>query len=261
MEILNFFTEVFHSYDVKDQKVIEQQIKKMQKIDEILPSLESFYTIINAKSQGYEFVSKNFEITTMYTSEEMSEGGMPFWFSKIHPFDLPMFMEAIDVLLDYNIKNVDPEDRYNILYSWNFRHKKKNGEYVNLLEQLTPLYYDEDGTPILFLAHCTIIGSGKPESLIGALKLLKNDNEYVILHEENFSKNFELKLLSKREQEVFKLLVKGNTSKEMAEELKISSHTVDGHRRKIIEKLDFKNTSEMIQFFKENNSKIDRGLK
>ncbi len=51
--------------------------------------------------------------------------------------------------------------------------------------------------------------------------------------------------LSDREKEVAKLLCKGLTSQEIAEILFISKHTVDTHRRRILEKLGIKSTAEL----------------
>ncbi|MEN6618018.1 MAG: LuxR C-terminal-related transcriptional regulator [Rikenellaceae bacterium] len=52
-------------------------------------------------------------------------------------------------------------------------------------------------------------------------------------------------LLSDREKEVLKLLVKGETAKEIASRLFISTHTVVTHRKNISAKLGIKTTSAM----------------
>ena len=51
--------------------------------------------------------------------------------------------------------------------------------------------------------------------------------------------------LSEREKEVLKLLVKGETAKEIASKLFISTHTVVTHRKNISAKLGIKTTSAM----------------
>lgn len=52
--------------------------------------------------------------------------------------------------------------------------------------------------------------------------------------------------LSEREKEIAHFICRGKTSQEIAEILFISKHTVDTHRRRILDKLGVKSTAELI---------------
>lgn len=54
--------------------------------------------------------------------------------------------------------------------------------------------------------------------------------------------------LSEREREVFQLVAEGSSTKEIAEILSISAATVETHRAHILEKLDIRNTAELVLF-------------
>jgi len=54
--------------------------------------------------------------------------------------------------------------------------------------------------------------------------------------------------LSEREREVFQLVAEGRSTKEIAELLSISAATVETHRAHILEKLDIRNTAELVLF-------------
>jgi DNA-binding NarL/FixJ family response regulator len=56
----------------------------------------------------------------------------------------------------------------------------------------------------------------------------------------------ELIVLSLREQEVLEALYKGASTKEIADELFISNHTVESHRKSIINKFEAKNSIHLI---------------
>ena len=56
-----------------------------------------------------------------------------------------------------------------------------------------------------------------------------------------------LQSLTKREKEILKLIVKGVKSKEVADSLHISVHTVSTHRANIMEKLNVKSMAELVQ--------------
>lgn len=53
-------------------------------------------------------------------------------------------------------------------------------------------------------------------------------------------------ILTKREKEVFDLLVKNKTTKEIAEELGISEKTIRNHISNVIQKLDVKGRSGAV---------------
>lgn len=55
-------------------------------------------------------------------------------------------------------------------------------------------------------------------------------------------------LLSEREQQVFRLLVEGKSSNEIADVLCISSKTVEKHRANIMKKLDIHNMVAMVKY-------------
>ena len=54
--------------------------------------------------------------------------------------------------------------------------------------------------------------------------------------------------LTPREREILKLIAEGHSSREIADILVISIKTVNGHRSKIMEKLDLHNRTELIKY-------------
>lgn len=54
--------------------------------------------------------------------------------------------------------------------------------------------------------------------------------------------------LTDREKEIVAMLASGKNSKQIGQELGISSHTVDTHRRRILQKSDMENTMQLIVF-------------
>ena len=90
-----------------------------------------------------------------------------------------------------------------------------------------------------------------------------NENEFIvdesIKEKLNSKKNtsikedFEKKLnLTTRERELIKLFSKGLTSKEIANELFVSSFTIDTHKKNIYKKLNISSMAELVTFYYEN---------
>lgn len=83
----------------------------------------------------------------------------------------------------------------------------------------------------------------------------------IVLAKENdntFNSSFSvISQLSPKEKEIIKHVANGLSSKEIAENLFISVHTVDTHRRNLLKKLNLNNTASLVGFAYENNI-IDR---
>ena len=59
-----------------------------------------------------------------------------------------------------------------------------------------------------------------------------------------------------RENEIIKYLIQGFGSKQIAEQLCLSKHTINAHRRNILEKTKCKNTTELVSFVLKKNSSL-----
>jgi DNA-binding CsgD family transcriptional regulator len=72
---------------------------------------------------------------------------------------------------------------------------------------------------------------------------------YICEQDQFVRKNFaQFNSLSKREKEIIKLIVDGNSSYNISSQLFISVHTVNNHRKNIVRKLNVKSLSELIRF-------------
>jgi DNA-binding CsgD family transcriptional regulator len=60
--------------------------------------------------------------------------------------------------------------------------------------------------------------------------------------------SFEPVRLTTREREVLKLIAEGKSSKEIGDLLFISARTVEHHRANIMEKLNLKNTADLVKY-------------
>jgi DNA-binding NarL/FixJ family response regulator len=95
------------------------------------------------------------------------------------------------------------------------------------------------------------------EQLINCLFLVKNNQKYsspeiVLLNQNaNLSLNnssIEKFNISDRELEIIKLIAEGYINKEIADKLFISNHTVNTHRKNIMQKLGINNTAGIVLF-------------
>lgn len=60
-------------------------------------------------------------------------------------------------------------------------------------------------------------------------------------------------LISKRESEIITLIAEGNTNAQIADQLFLSSHTINTHRKNIMSKLGVKNTAGIVMYAVKTN--------
>jgi DNA-binding NarL/FixJ family response regulator len=89
--------------------------------------------------------------------------------------------------------------------------------------------------------------------LIRAVQTVRNGGKYLSSLLTNVLKSLAVEeekteVLTMREKEVLKLLTEGKRTKEIAVALYISPHTVRRHRSNIMEKLNFKNLTDLVKY-------------
>ena len=75
----------------------------------------------------------------------------------------------------------------------------------------------------------------------------------LVATEKQIGREGPLGALSPREREVFRLLVRGMTTRQIAAELGISGKTVDTHRERILKKLGLHSAVELVRFAANHN--------
>jgi DNA-binding CsgD family transcriptional regulator/PAS domain-containing protein len=207
--------------------------------------------IINHSTSTYEHYSENVVSLLGYAAQDFLEGGVPFSMSLIDTahieivgaFLIPSVFEEIK-------KQVAMGEFHNIKLSFDFKMKRKNGESIWVKQIMTILEVDENGGPLLSVFHISdITASKKDENINLYVEKMDETGLYQIIHQKSHAvKTTFLSLLSDREEEILKLICHGYSSKEIADQLYISIHTVNTHRKNMLHKTKCKNSSELINF-------------
>ena len=93
------------------------------------------------------------------------------------------------------------------------------------------------------------------EEITNALFSVSKNNRFfcnkildLVIEEQDKRENCEPSSLSPREYEVLTLIAKGNTTIKIADQLFLSVHTVNSHRKNILKKLNVKSPAELIAY-------------
>jgi len=252
-KIKQLYKSIFESYD---KPSLETHINKIIELDTYLPYSSTFYCITNTQDLKFEYISKNFNSCLGLDPNILKAEGMRYFWSRIHPEDVEAWLSALNQLMEFTLKEISEDQRQRMNYTWNYRFKNSKDEYVNIIQNTTPLAFDSDMKPIIGLAHYSVLNPNIKMSITASAKLLNDKNEYETKYFNNFSQKLLKEGISNRERDVIRLLVLNQSSKQISEKLNISSHTVDTHRRNILKKLNISSTGELIGMLKINKNLI-----
>ncbi len=158
------------------------------------------------------------------------------------------------LLLDLNLKR---EDGFSIL---EYLHPRYPALKVIILTMYEEEFLIEKAKKLKANGYLLKNSSGK--ELLEALDHVFVSDEFflpaVLIQQnqenESYRDEFIEKMhLTKREVEVVKLVAQGKAAQEIADELFLSLHTVDTHRRNILAKLKLKNIADLVRFAAKNH--------
>lgn len=153
----------------------------------------------------------------------------------IHPDDITEKM-ALELQFITFVKSLSPETRQDYYLQHVVRMKKVDGSCVYLIHRIFYLYYDNSGNVMLALCLYTMANE-QQKPTVGIINSLTGSKV-------KDSSTTVSKLLSDREKEIMILIGEGRASKEIADKLNISTHTVNVHRQNILKKMHVVNSTE-----------------
>ena len=208
------------------------------------PLGEYFSYIFDFQRSRVIYLSRSFHSILGYNSGEIPDNGLGFFESIIYPNDRKATFYAYQKIWLY-LNQLPMELRPKFKASLDFRIKKRDGDYLRIMQEMRKFATDNKGNVVYSAGRCVDIthwGKLKEVSLI--MEDLDHVQRFQIPSYQNKVQSF----LSDREKEVLKLLACGLSSKAVADSLDISYHTVNTHRQNMLNKLGIRKTAGLINF-------------
>jgi DNA-binding CsgD family transcriptional regulator len=204
-----------------------------------------FYYVTDIQAQRVVFVTPTIQSVLGYSPDEIDHP--QFLYDLIHPDDRESVCMATakSLLCGPRYAFLKPFD---CTFSIDYRIRRRAGTYTRILRQTTLLCRDRLGNMHLTLAHCTDLGQRQ----LGVTPTFSYTGPS--LPGFSFPDDELMNLsgtLTPREQEIVRLVAEGLRSSEIAERLAISPHTVNTHRRKMMDKIGARNTAQLIVYAQE----------
>jgi DNA-binding CsgD family transcriptional regulator len=253
-EIIENYTENIANSALAMEKVFSgvSPLKGLHKLEQfrsallnaiLLPNQMMYLICYNPRGIYY---ARNTEKFLPYLDEQLTIERI---INSIAAEDSDFVAHAIRAIYDWS--QINPDQSNETLFTIEHRMTGKDNETLYVQRNSQILEVDENNLPVLAVSIITnlthlVQGPFMPRATL----FNPRTNEQYFYKEPDKNKQL---WVSKREQEVLELLCKGLSSKQIAELLFISRHTVDGHRRLLLEKTETTCTPELICFAHRNN--------
>lgn len=209
------------------------------------------------------FIEDSFELLTGYPIKNILKAGMDFWFPLIHPEDLPEVLEKIVQSHEEALRpGFDKKQLSPLMIEYRF--KNASGDWCKIRDSKFLLIEGDEVAVDKILCRFDLLGKENNASTVQEIvkqnKSCTKMLEFALLHKNAQSKqqllpqsdglktraNSNLQL-TRREKEILLFIGEGLSTKMIADKCNISINTVETHRRHLLEKLQVKNSMELIK--------------
>ena len=193
-------------------------------------------------------MSQSSRLMLGYSPEYVMDGGLEFICRQYRAEDFRVYSEKIFVQNLHILRQRPAADHSRLMFGYNYRFLNKDGEYHTLMQKSVMLRAAPDGSPITMLSFAFDITDYKNDSKIIHTVEAINDQGIVPLSKCFYFPHPEDAILSRRETEILKWICDGLSSKAIADKLHLSLHTVNNHRKNMLQKSNCKNAAELLAF-------------
>jgi DNA-binding CsgD family transcriptional regulator/PAS domain-containing protein len=235
-----------HDFDLEDLLPEKDYGINFQLID------PQVFIIFDQISNNCSYISSNSKQILGYERRELVSEGIDFLHQIIYPEDLYVIRhDIIKDILDI-LPKISKNEQNNLRFSFNYRMKHKEGSYLHILQSGSSFNPLISGISMVRKATLTDISRFKGDHSI-ILKIEKVEDDYSqIIFSETYYPGPKDDLLTKKELEVLQWILKGFNSKTIAEKMFTSFHTIQTHRKHMLEKINAKNTADLILYALKN---------
>jgi DNA-binding CsgD family transcriptional regulator len=212
-------------------------------------SIPSIY-LLDYTNGKYTMFSGNVLTTIGYSKDYFEQGGVDFTVGQYHKDDLRLYNEQIFPDRLKFLDDIPPDEHHKYVFSYNFRFKKKDGQYSSILQRNSFIRSDANGKPLLSMGMVINVDHYKnPNTSVQLIEKITG-SDYTAGAETVLKKTYFLNekdcTLTSRELEFLKYLSDGLSSKQIAEKIYLSEHTVKVHRKNMLLKTRTSNVAELM---------------
>jgi DNA-binding CsgD family transcriptional regulator len=223
---------------------------------------QSFY-FASCTADEFLYMDESFHLVTGHPVKYILQKGIGWWFSIIHPEDIKQVLQIIFKHCFF----LSVDERLNKPFTLEYRIKSASGQWIWLQETKSVIAVTPEGKNHLVMGRLTEINEDQLEMsrklnkiidedghtntlLRAALPIIRDEakkRSVFATLEQQFTQPDGMVMPTKREMQILHLIGEGYSTKLIADKLHISINTVETHRRHLLEKIQVKNSMELIK--------------
>ncbi len=219
------------------------EVELYRKLMNIFQVGDYYYMVFNPPEMKIEYASDSIATVIGYNPEEFK---LDLLMDIIHPEDLPYFIDFEATVTKF-WSQLPPDKVMKYKSRYDYRIRKKEGDYIRILQQIVTIQSDEEGAVLrTFVVHTDISHLKRDNRMILSFIGLDGEPSYIDVDPvRQLTPSTEV--LTRREKQIVLLLSQNRTSKQIAESLHISHGTVSTHRKNIHRKTNTSTVLELVQ--------------
>jgi PAS domain-containing protein len=186
-------------------------------LDQFYRDAPTVTLVYNHFTLGYNYFSPNVKQVFGYEGEDFMLGGLRFAMSLVHPIDSKIYnTHIIPSMFRYMGHYMLKGQVKDLKFTFSFRIKNKNGNYIWAMHQMSVVKTSFLGIPTLTQTNISdVTGIKKDDTIDFAIHRKTERNEYDLLFNKIYHPEELPVSISGRELDVLKLLAQGKTSLEI----------------------------------------------
>jgi DNA-binding CsgD family transcriptional regulator len=225
-----------------DYSVAESYIPFFRKVDEIEMNIILVFDFYKKK---IFYLSERFFTLFGFDREKTLTQDHHYIRSRFHPDDI--ILNLISAQGNSLILSLPAEERKNYRIESDFRIMNESGNYLRLNQK--DYYLELASNGMVWLNMKTFDFATDQDLERPSTYIIRNVKTNEIVFSSNTSEKANLQI-SEREKEILQLIMKGLSSKEIADKLLISINTVNNHRRSAMQKLGVNSSLQAVRLAK-----------
>ena len=225
-----------------DEKItnVSFDLQLQKKMLDIFHVGDYYYFIMNVRKSVMEVISPEAEKVLGYPADKIN---LAFLGELIHPEDLPHYLNFETAITNF-FNGMSGERIFKYKVQHDFRLRRADGSYLRILNQFVVLEHQADNVRT-FVINTDISHLKKDPKPVLSFIGMEGEPSYYNVDVQNIFKPTK-PFFTNREKDILRALAKGMNSVEIGEAFCISKHTVDSHRKNMLQKTNAKSTSEIL---------------